>query len=107
MGRFRTVLRTPELGPGEVREVTTGATPVAVANVGQTYYALEARCPVDGTNLAREGRLAGDYLVCPGDGTRFHVATGHGPGADARLRSYAIRVRGNEVQLGDVKTGVA
>jgi nitrite reductase/ring-hydroxylating ferredoxin subunit len=98
---FRTVLRTAELGPGELREVRAEGEPVVLANVGQTYYALEARCPVDGTNLAREGQLAHDRLVCPHDGTRFDVHTGSAEGSGAQLRSYQIRVRCNDVQLGE------
>ncbi|HSJ15333.1 MAG TPA: Rieske 2Fe-2S domain-containing protein [Longimicrobiales bacterium] len=104
MTAYRTVLRTAELGPGEVREVKGAEDSVVLTNVGQTYYALAARCPVDGTNLAREGRLAGDHLVCPRDGTRFDVATGAAIGESHRLRSYEIRVRGNEVQLGEEKS---
>ena len=100
---FRTVLRTAELGPGQVREVNAAGATLALANVGQTYYALDARCPVDGTNLAREGRLSGDDLVCPHDGTHFDVHTGSASDADAQLRSYEIRVRGNEVQVGREK----
>lgn len=102
MATFRTVLRTPELGPGTLTEVQANGSAVALANVGQTYYAVDAQCPVDGTNLAREGRLDGDLLICPHDDATFDIRTGRrvdGDG-DGALRAHAIRVEGNEVRIG-------
>lgn len=101
MEDFETVLRTPELGPGYVAAVQAHGRDLAVANVGQTYYALDAHCPVDGTNLGREGRLDGDALICPNDHARFDVRTG--ARLDHRgdpLRAHSIRVQGNEVLVG-------
>jgi nitrite reductase/ring-hydroxylating ferredoxin subunit len=101
MNDFETVLRTPELGPGAVAAVHAHGRDLAVANVGQTYYAVDARCPVDGTNLGTEGRLDGELLVCPHDKARFDIRTGArvDDGGDA-LRAHAIQVQGNEVQVG-------
>lgn len=100
MSEFETVLRTPELGPGDIAEVHAHGHDLAVANVGQTYYALDARCPVDGTNLARDGRLDGDLLICPNDAARFDVRTGERVDGGGSLRSHSIRVEGNEVRVG-------
>lgn len=102
MDEFETVLRTAELGPGHLAEVEAHGRRIAVANVGQTYYAVDAECPVDGTNLARDGRLDGDLLICPNDHARFDVRTGQQideAGARA-LRAHLIRVAGNEVRVG-------
>lgn len=102
MGDFEPVLRTPELGPGEIREVEAHGEMLALLNVGQTYYALDARCPSDDTNLARVGRLSGDHLECPVDHATYDVRTGErvddgdGPG----LRMFAIEVSGNEIRVG-------
>lgn len=104
MADFEPVLRTPELGPGEIREVEAHGETLALLNVGQTYYALDAYCPTDDTNLARRGRLRGDHLECPVDHATFDVRTGErvddesGPG----LRKYAIEVAGNEIRVGPV-----
>jgi nitrite reductase/ring-hydroxylating ferredoxin subunit len=97
---FQTVLRTPELGPGAIVEVLVHGRGLAIANVDQTYYALEATCPVDGTNLARDGRLDGDLLVCPNDLARFDVRTGAAVDGSAALRPHSVRVEGNEVRVG-------
>jgi nitrite reductase/ring-hydroxylating ferredoxin subunit len=102
MADFEAVARTPELGPGEVREVEAHGETLALLNVGQTYYALAARCPEDRVNLARDGRLQGDRLECPVDHALYDVRTGRrvaGP-AGPGLRTYAIEIDGNEIRVG-------
>jgi len=102
MAEFEAVLHTPELGPGEMREVEAHGETLALLNVGQTYYALDAHCPADSRNLAREGRLSGDHLECPGDHALYDVRTGRrlDEPEEAGLRSYAIVVTGNEIRVG-------
>ncbi|HET9984711.1 MAG TPA: Rieske 2Fe-2S domain-containing protein [Longimicrobiales bacterium] len=102
MEEYESVARTPEVGPGQVREVEAHGETLALLNVGQTYYAVDARCPADGTNLAREGRLKGELLVCPEDEAAYDVRTGERVGSDGAqgLQSYAIRVEGNVIRVG-------
>ena len=98
---FIAVIRTPELGPGDVREVSAHGKAMGVTNVGQTYYAFDASCPVDGTNLARNGLLRGDVIKCPRDEAEFDVRTGERLDSDdAGLERYAIRVEENQVKVG-------
>jgi nitrite reductase/ring-hydroxylating ferredoxin subunit len=102
MAEFEPVVRTAELGPGEMREVEVRGEPLLVTNVGQTYYVLSAHCPRDGTDLAREGRIEDDDLVCPVDGQRYDLRTGesiHPRGAQALTR-YSLRVEENVVKVG-------
>src|SRR5690606_16318144 len=95
-----TVLRTPDLGPGALTEVQAHGRTLALANVGQTYYALEGVCPADGSHLGTSGRLEGDHLVCPEDHA-FDVRNGLAVDGDgAALTRYAIRIEGNEIQVG-------
>jgi nitrite reductase/ring-hydroxylating ferredoxin subunit len=100
MENFETVLRTPDLGPGSLTEVQAHGRTLALANVGQTYYALEGVCPADGSRLGEAGRLEGDYLICPRDHA-FDVRDGQATegGGDA-LKRYTIRITGNEIQVG-------
>ena len=96
------VVRTPDLGPGDVREVSAHGRALGVTNVGQTYYAFDPVCPVDGTNLARSGVLRGDILKCPHDEASFDIRTGERLEAQGEpgLQRYAIRVEENEVKIG-------
>ncbi len=102
MPEFEAVLQTPDLGPGEMREVEAHGERLALLNVGQTYYALDAHCPADSRNLAREGHLRGDHLECPGDHALYDVRTGQrlDEPEEPGLRSYAIQVTGNEIRVG-------
>jgi nitrite reductase/ring-hydroxylating ferredoxin subunit len=101
MGSFEAVMRTPDLGPGNVVEVEVAGRPVALGNVGQQYFALDARCPEDGTNLARDGRLEGDFLVCPHDRAAFDVRTGgRRDDGGGTLQRYPVRIEGNEILVG-------
>lgn len=98
---YETVLRTPDLGPGAVAAVRAHGRDLAIANVGQTYYALDAHCPNDGTDLAREGRLVDDRLICPHDRATYDVRTGdridrRGEG----LERYDVRIAANEIRVG-------
>ena len=98
---FVPVARTPDIGPGDVKEVEAHGKNVGLTNVGQTYYAFEPSCPVDGTNLARDGVLRGDTIVCPADQAAFDVRTGER--VDDRgegLGRYEIRVEENQVKIG-------
>ena len=105
MPDFMAVLHTPELGPGEMREVKAHGETLALLNVDQRYYALEAHCPADDTNLARDGRLRGDQLECPADHAVYDVRTGQrvdGPAGDG-LRTCAIEISGNEIRVGPLR----
>jgi 3-phenylpropionate/trans-cinnamate dioxygenase ferredoxin component len=101
MATFEAVMRTPDLGPGSLKEVQVHGRNIALANVGQTYYAVDAQCPVDGTNLARDGRLDGERLICPNDNAAFDIRTGRRLDQGAgELHPHSIRVEGNEVLVG-------
>jgi nitrite reductase/ring-hydroxylating ferredoxin subunit len=99
---YKSVVDTRDLGPGQLTEVRANGHAVGLTNVAQTYYAFGAECPVDGTNLARDGVLEGDHLTCPADDATFDVRTGQclepkgGPG----LLRYAVRVEDNAVKIG-------
>jgi 3-phenylpropionate/trans-cinnamate dioxygenase ferredoxin component len=68
------VLKAP-LAPGEVRCVQVEKKPVAVWNIGGTYYGAEDFCPHLGGPLS-EGTLEGTCVTCPWHGAKFDLATG-------------------------------
>lgn len=102
MAEYQAVAGTAELGPGQIQEAEVQGEPVMVVNIGQTYYALSARCPYDDTNLAREGNIDGELIVCPTDGRSYDLRSGESTRrGDVRyLERYAIRVENNEVKVG-------
>ena len=102
MSEFQPVYRTADLGPGHVAAVEAGGQTLALANIDQTYYALDGRCPADGTPLAADENLHGATLICPHDGATFDVRTGARVDVKkgSALGRYAIRVEGNEILVG-------
>jgi nitrite reductase/ring-hydroxylating ferredoxin subunit len=102
MSEFEPVIQTRELGPGDLKEVQAHGRSVALTNIAQTYYAFDAECPVDGTNLARSGELEGELLRCPEDDAAFDLRTGEcvEPDDGPNLQRYAIRVEDNAVKIG-------
>jgi 3-phenylpropionate/trans-cinnamate dioxygenase ferredoxin component len=97
---FVTVIKTNEIRSGEVVAVTVRGRPIAIANVGGTYYAFDDTCTHEECSLA-DGDLAGTTLTCLCHGAEFDVRTGAvlAPPAPTPVTVYRTRVQGDEIQL--------
>jgi nitrite reductase/ring-hydroxylating ferredoxin subunit len=94
---FHAVLRTDQLKPGEVTEVIAAGTPIAVANVAGTYYALSNVCAHAGGPIG-DGALAGTTVTCPYHGWSYDVRDGKcHVNADVHLPTYPVQVVGDAV----------
>ena len=109
--------RVEELPPGSRKLVRVGALEVGVFNVGGRFYALPNICThqfgplcqgaVSGTIVANEQtgfRRAwvhdDQVLICPWHGLEFDLTTGRCLAYPrVKLRSYTVRVEGDEVVL--------
>lgn len=101
MSEYESVLQTPDLGPGQSCEVEAHGRRILLLNLGQTYYALEARCPESGGTLRLGAPGTGDRLVCPDDHAEYGIPSGERLDADGRpLRRYAVRIEGNAIKVG-------
>ena len=71
---------------------------IALFNVDGTFYAINDTCSHRGGPLG-EGELHGAIVTCPWHGATFDVQTGAvtGPPARASVRSFRVRVDGNDV----------
>ena len=101
MTEFVTVAMTDEIEPGDRIVVEIDDVWVVIFNVGGRYYALEDMCSHEEYMLS-EGTIDGYALECPKHGAQFDVRDGKvlAPPAVAPVKSYAVRVVGNEVQVG-------
>jgi multimeric flavodoxin WrbA/nitrite reductase/ring-hydroxylating ferredoxin subunit len=87
-----------DLGPVEelkrhsLRAVTVGHTTIALSYLDGVFGAISGVCNHAGGALA-EGRLDGDFVVCPWHHWRFHRVRGHGePGfEDDQVPEYELR----------------
>ena len=93
-----------DLGPLEsfqgktLQQVKVGRTALAITHRGGTFSALSGVCNHAGGPLG-EGRLDGDYIVCPWHNWKFHCATGHGePGFEQdQVPVHATKVEGGHL----------
>ena len=87
-----------ELAADGVRKVEVGSVPVALSCAGGTFGAVSHVCNHAGGPLG-EGRLDGDYVVCPWHQWKFHRLTGEGePGFESdRVPSHGVKVEGGRV----------
>jgi nitrite reductase/ring-hydroxylating ferredoxin subunit/multimeric flavodoxin WrbA len=86
------------LGKQTLTAVRFGSTPVALVCRDGAFTAISGVCNHVGGPLG-EGRLDGDYVVCPWHNYKFHYRTGEGePGfEDDRVPSYAVKVENGRV----------
>ena len=88
-----------ELAARELQEVLLhGRTRIALSFRGGNFYAVSGVCNHVGGPLG-QGRLDGDYLVCPWHGWKFHHATGEGePGYESDcVPRHATKVEGGRL----------
>lgn len=83
---------------GSVREVAIDRLPIAVSRVGGAFGVISGVCNHAGGPLG-QGRLDGDYVVCPWHSWKFHRVRGEGePGFEKdRVPSHEWRVEGGRL----------
>jgi nitrite reductase/ring-hydroxylating ferredoxin subunit len=64
-----------DLPPGKVTQVAARGRPLALYNLGGTFYATDDRCTHAEASLS-DGFLEGEEIECPLHQGRFHVPTG-------------------------------
>ncbi len=97
---FVTAIRTDAIPVGGLTAVEVRGTPIAVANVGGTFYAFDDTCTHEQCSLA-EGDLAGTTVTCMCHGAEFDVRTGEvrAPPAPLPVKVYRTRVDGDGLQI--------
>ena len=100
MAELITVAKTSEIGAGQAKAVEVKGQPVALFNIGGTFYAIDDTCTHVGGPLS-EGELQGTTVTCPWHGAQFDVASGKvlAPPAGEGVKSYRVHVQGDEIKL--------
>ncbi len=92
------VFRVADVPDGQIRHVKVGKHDIAVARVGEEFFALSNVCRHAFAPLA-EGFMDGYHVMCPWHGWRYDVrdgSTDH-PGAD--VKTYEVSVVDGEVRV--------
>ena len=96
---FVTVARVEDVHPGTVKHVRAGEEEIALANVGDTYYATQGQC-IHLQGPLGDGGLDGSVLTCPWHGWQYDVRTGLNEFDHAiQLRTYEVRVEDGQIQV--------
>jgi nitrite reductase/ring-hydroxylating ferredoxin subunit len=88
---------TSALKPGAIAQVKVDGTPVAVANLEGSYYAVQDECTHMGGPL-HQGHLEGTDIVCPWHDSCFDLRSGEatcGPATEP-VRRYGVAIEGEK-----------
>jgi nitrite reductase/ring-hydroxylating ferredoxin subunit len=99
---FYPVIRTSDLGPGEMAYVEVGEQeePVCLINLDGEYFAIGDTCTHEDASLS-DGEIIGDEIECPMHGGAFEIRTGL-PAAFPVVvpaETYRVRVVGDIVEI--------
>jgi len=96
---FVTVARVEDVPPGTVTRVRAGEEELALANVGDEFFATQGAC-LHLQGPLGDGELEGTMLTCPWHGWRYDVRTGLNDFDHAiQIRTYEVRVQDGEIQV--------
>jgi 3-phenylpropionate/trans-cinnamate dioxygenase ferredoxin component len=97
---FVTAIKRNQIPAGGLTAIDLRGTRVAVANIGDAYYAFDDTCTHEQCSLA-EGDLAGTTVTCMCHGAEFDVRTGQvlAPPALLPVKVYRTRVDGDALQI--------
>ncbi len=99
MSEFVKVMAVTDLAPGACTEVSVGGRPVALFNVGGTFYALSNTCIHRGGPLG-QGMLEGNVVMCPWHAWTYDVTTGLSTVNDAiSVARYDVKVEDGQVYV--------
>jgi naphthalene 1,2-dioxygenase system ferredoxin subunit len=95
-----TVASRAAIGEGEFIGVNADGREIAVFDVDGELFATDNICTHAHAFLS-DGWLDGDVIECPLHAGRFEVKTGKalGPPVECDLRTYPVRVVGDEIQV--------
>ena len=95
-----TVAALDQLGNRELAAFDVSGDRVAIATVGDAFYAFGDTCTHLGCSLA-DGNLEGTTVTCPCHGSQFDVTTGEvvrGPARES-VPSYPVRLEAGALRV--------
>jgi nitrite reductase/ring-hydroxylating ferredoxin subunit len=99
VANYVAVARADELAPGEVRRVQAGDEEIALARIGDEFYAVQGAC-LHLKGPLGDGRLEDHVLTCPWHGWQYDLRTGKNEFDLAiQLRTYDVSVENGEVRV--------
>jgi len=101
---WHVVAAVEDLEPGQVIAVDVGELELVLGlDDDARYFAMERTCAHNAGDLSYGG-IADGHLVCPLHGWRYAIATGRHDASPACLRTYAVRVTGDQIEIATTPT---
>ena len=102
-GTFHAVCRVRDIKEGSGKGFVVEGRSVAVFRENDQLHAVSDRCPHNGMPL-HDGCVRNSVITCRWHGWSFHLLTGRSPDSGAPgdgswIRVYAVRVRGDQVEV--------
>ena len=99
-GTYHSVARTADIEQGKCKSFLVEGHDVLIARTKtDDFYAVENLCSHADATL-EGGRIRGNHIMCPLHGARFSLIDGSfGPPAWAPIKTYQMRVEGDEIQV--------
>ena len=106
MTEFVTVGRADEVPDGEARTFDVGGRAIAVARIGERWYAFDDTCTHRMCSLS-DGDVEDGGVICPCHGSEFDLETGEvlNPPATLSIAVFQVQVEDGEIRIGPVKNG--
>jgi nitrite reductase (NADH) small subunit len=99
MAEYVTVARVDDVAPGAVRLVRAGEEEIALARIGDEFFATQNAC-IHMKGPLGDGWLEDCLLTCPWHGWQYDVRTGQNDFDRAIVvRTYEVRVEDGEVRV--------
>jgi nitrite reductase/ring-hydroxylating ferredoxin subunit len=96
---FVRAARKDEIPAGSIREFQVDGLTVAIANIGNKFYAINNTCLHRGGPLA-QGELHGAVVTCPWHGWQYDVTTGKlVANPTIGVKTYALEARGEDLWI--------
>ncbi|HCA81982.1 MAG TPA: ferredoxin [Bacteroidetes bacterium] len=99
MTRFVKVAEVSDFAVKRSKRVTIENTDIALFAVGEQFLAVGNDCPHQHFSALHEGILHEHEITCPMHGWTFDLATGKATVGGGRLKTYAVKVIGNEIHI--------
>ena len=96
---FERIARMDEVTPARPKCVTVGAHEIVLFRVGNEIFAVENLCPHQQFSVFQQGALDGYTITCPMHAWSFDVRSGKAIAGSGRIRTFELRVVGNEVLI--------
>ena len=100
MAYFAKLCEISDVDDGEIAAFEVEGETVAVARVGDSYYAFDDTCTHAMCSLA-DGWIDGTAVTCPCHSSEFDIKTGEvltAPATEA-MKTYDVRVSGDDIQV--------